>query len=674
MVKAISIGLRAPTRITCWLPLHCRVGRQAHRCGFAATHQQQVDRLVFVGALSCLLWAVVGCSPPAVPATDSGPTVFGFDSLVGKDSVTVPDVKAEVASTDTQAAETAPDGQTQPDAEQNIVGVQCDVTPTLWVGSKTELKVKVERVDGNGAPKSTEVVTFLVDGKPIELNAKVGPLGGEQSAIALWKGTIAGQYWVAAVRPGTAQLSVAVNGVAAEEVAVNAAWAEGAGLRFAMPGAAGSCSGARTKDVDDTIRLEGKALGKGGLTLTVRFPSQSKSGEAFDLDKAAPQGGSLQVLAVVPDLGGQQVKVPTGRIWIDQTDKGWFRGSFQGTSATLQPVAGAFAVERNGIFGVDLLDDAVKVATSTTDKWNATGEHVSRASLAAVEGKALLTWRHISNVTSADLEALRIDPKSGDVEELEPLVTKAVAQILVDNGSGSLVPKLLGEFFGSVSAATSGGKRMLVWEGKPAAKSASPYQISGQLLDADLTPLDAPFVISEESCWGTCRPQVVALPSTHFLVVWTVPTGGVKAAILDGNAPEVPEKVVTVATAPASGAAVASWEAHVGLVWRHPTKGSFVRLYTDTMSSNGPEQLLGAPVANTLAPAIAAMAEPASFTALFFSPVATLQQRRIGLDAAFIGLNDVKLATTVAKVVAAAGKSGQVAVVERIGSVTANQP
>ena len=44
--------LRAPTRITCWLPLHCRVGRQVHRCGFAATHLQQFDRLVFVGALS----------------------------------------------------------------------------------------------------------------------------------------------------------------------------------------------------------------------------------------------------------------------------------------------------------------------------------------------------------------------------------------------------------------------------------------------------------------------------------------------------------------------------------------------------------------------------------------------------------------------------------------------
>lgn len=628
-----------------------------------------------ISAGLCLVsWVLASCSSPSLPAPDANSAIFGFDSLVGKDTVTAPDVKPEAVGTDTPAAEIEQDGQPAADAEQNIVSVQADVTPTLVVGAKTDLKVAVQRKDGSGTPKIPEIVTFSVDGETVELNAKPGVLGEAQPPIALWKSTVAGQYWVAGVRPGTAKLTVRVDGVAAEEVAIDVTWAVGAGLRVAMPAAAGSCGGARAKDTDDTIRLEGKTLGKGGLTLTVRFPSLAKGGDAFDLDKASPQGGTLQVVAVLPDLGGQQVKLPTGRIWIDQTEKGWFRGSFLGTSPTLQPVAGAFAVERNGSFGVDLLDDAVKVATSTTDKWNATGEHESRASLSVVAGKALLTWRHISNVTSADLLGRRIDAKTGEVEEISPLVTKAVAQILVDDGSGALVPKPLGEFFGAVSAAESGGKRLLVWEGKPAPKSASPYQISGQLLAEDLTPLDSPFVIADEACWGTCRPQVVALPSTHFAVAWTAPAGGVKVAIIDGNAPELPEKVVTVAAAPANGGAVASWEANVGMVWRHPTKGSYVRLYTDTMSSNGPEQLLGAPAANTFAPAVAAVAEPASFTALFFSPVATLQQRRIGLDAALIGAGDVKLATAVAKVVAAAGKAGQVAIVERIGSVTANQP
>lgn len=624
--------------------------------------------------LCCVWLALASCSTPAAPAADSGPTVFGFDAMGGKDSISAPDIQPDTTDGSAEATETAQDSAPETDAAPAVLGLQVEVTATLVVGTKAALKLTVQRQDDSGPPKAAETVAFSVDGKPVELNAKPGPLTDAQPAVALWKSTVAGQYWVAGVRPGPAALQVTVDGIAAEEIALETAWSEGAGLRLTLPAAAGACGGARTKDTEDTIRLEGKTLGKGGLTLTVRFPAAAKAGDAFDLDKPSPQGGTLQVLAAMPDLGGQQVKVPTGRIWIDQVDKGWFRGSFVGTSATLQPLVGAFAVERNGSFGVDVLDEALKVATSTTDKWNATGEHDSRVSLAVLDGKGLMTWRHISNVTTADLVARRIDPQTGQMEELSPLVTKAVAQILIDDGSGALVPKPLGEFFGAVSAAQSGGKRLLVWEGKPAAKSASPYQISGQLLDADLKPLDSPLLIADDACWGNCRPQVVALPSTHFLVVWTAAAGGVKAAIIDGNAPEIPEKVVTVAPAPASGGSVASWEANVGLVWRHPSKGSYVRLYTDSMSSNGPEQLLGAAVANTFAPAIAAVAEPASFTALFFSPVATLQQRRIGLDAALIGAGDVKLANSVAKVVAAAGKPGQVAMVERIGPASATQP
>ncbi len=621
---------------------------------------------------------LAGCSTPATPMADGGATFFGFDALAGKDWNSAPDSPVDSASSGSETTQANPDalgdGGPAADVDANVLGVQAEVTATLLVGSKAPLKITVQRQDDSGPPKTTEAVAFAVDGEPVELNAKPGPLGESQAAVALWKSTVTGQYWVAALRPGQAKLTVSVNGVVTEELALETAWADGSGLRMATATAAGSCGGARTKDTEDTIRLEGKTLGKGGLTLTVRFPATAKAGDAFDLDKPAPQEGSLQIVAVMPDLGGQQVKVPTGRLWIDQTDKGWFRGSFAGTSATLQPVVGAFAVERNGSFGVDILDQAVKLATSTTDKWNATGEHDSRAHLSVLDGKALLTWRHISNVTTADLLARRIDSQTGMVEELAPLVTKAVAQVLIDDGSGALVPKPLGEFFGAVSAAQSGDKRLLVWEGKPAAKTASPYQISGQLLDPDMTGPAAPFVIAGDACWGTCRPQVVALPSTHFLVVWTAPAGGVKAAIIDGNAPESPEKLVTVAPSPASGVAASSWEDKVGLVWRHPSQGSYVRLYGSTMSSLGPEVPLGGVVANTFAPAIAAMAEPASFTTLFFAPVGTLQQRRIGLDGTLIGNKDVQLATSVARIAVAAGKPGQVAVVERISSVTANQP
>lgn len=627
-------------------------------------------------ALCAALLAAVGCGGTETANADAGAPLFGFDGLsvldVAKDSgggdasaETAADLgpeAGEVAGSDSGAETTA------------VVAVQAEATATLDVGAKAALTVTVARDTQTGAPKSGETVSFAVDGQPVEVGGKPGPLGQAPLPLAVWKTATAGSYWLVGVRPGKAQLVVSVDGVAAAPLEVEVAFAEKAGLALTLTTAQGSCPGSRTKDSDDTIRLEGKVFGKGGLTLTVRFPSAAVAGDAFDLDKASPKGGALQVSAVVPDLGGQQVKVVSGRLWIDQVDKGWFRGSFLGTSAALQPVAGVFAVERNGSFGVDLLADAEQLVSSTTDQWNATGDHFSRASLSALGGQAVLTWRHIANVTSADLERRRIDPVSGAVATLPPLVTKAVAQILVEGADGTLQPKPTGEFFGAVAMAESGSKRLAVWEGKPAAKSAAPYQISGQLLDADGAPEGPVVALSTDACWGTCRPKLVALPSTHFLLAWGVPTGGVKAMILDGNDLANPEKTVIVAPPPASNPSLASWEAHVGIAWRHPTQGSYARLYSDSMSSNGPEQLVGGTVINAATPAIAAVAEPASFTALFSAPVGTLKQRRIGLDAALIGAGDVTLGTQVARFAAAAGKAGQVAIVERLSGVAADQP
>lgn len=628
-------------------------------------------------ALAMALLVGAGCSDTPAANSDASAPLFGFDGLAGIDvpkDANGADASPETAAGDLVSGGDAQSGSDTAETSTGVVAVQAEVTATLDLGSKAPLNVTVQRDDGSGAPKTGEAVTFSVDGQPVEVGGKPGPMDQPPAHLAVWKTATAGSYWLVGVRPGKGQLSVSVGGVASEPVEVEVGTPASAGLKMVLAGAEGSCPGARTKDSDDTIRLEGKVFGKGGLTLTVRFPSAAQAGDAFDLDKASPKGGFVQVSAVMPDLGGQQVKVVTGRVWLDQVEKGWFRGSFLGNSAANLPVAGVFSVERNGTFGVDLLAEAEQLAASSTDQWTATGEHDSRASISALGGQAVLTWRHISNVTSADLVRRSIDPQSGFVAEMPPLVTKAVAQILVDDGSGALVPKPTGEFFGGVALAESGGKRLAVWEGKPAAKSASPYQISGQFLGADGKPEGAIVAISADQCWGSCRPRLVALPSTHFLVAWGVPTGGVKAVILDGNDLANPEKTVIVAPPPATGPSLASWEAHVGIAWRHPTQGTYARLYSDAMSSNGPEQLLGGTVINAAAPAIAAIAEPASFTALFSAPVGTLKQRRIGLDAALIGSGDVALGSQVARFVAAAGKGGQVAIVERLSGVAANQP
>ncbi len=144
--------------------------------------------------------------------------------------------------------------------------------------------------------------------------------------------------------------------------------------------------------------------------------------------------------------------------------------------------------------------------------------------------------------------------------------------------------------------------------------------------------------------------------------------------IIDGNNLSSPEKTVTVAPAPATNPSLDSWEAHVGIAWRHPTQGSYVRLYSDSLVSNGPEQLVGGIAVNPAAPAIAALAEPSSFSVLFSAPAGTLKQRRVDLNAAFISDKDVTLGTQVARFAAAAGKNGQVAIVERLSGVAANQP
>lgn len=622
-------------------------------------------------------WA---CTSPANSGTSAptdsgggGPVAFEVKGS-GSDAKTAP---KDTASADSGSAEVDADNPPQDTAPAvTVTEIALEATDTLAVAGRAPLKVSVKRSDGSeGAPKDSDGLQFTVDGQPIELGAKLSADPAAQPKLAVWRDSKTGNLFLAGVRPGDTVLAAKVGDVAAPDVAVSVAFPDGAGLRLATTTANGKCAGDRSKDSDDTIKLEGKQFGAGGLTLTLRFPAAAVAGDVLDTEKP-PKSGALQLVATVADLGGVQLKIPQARVWIDQTDKGWFRGTFLGTSATLLPVAGTFAVARDGKFGIDLLDDGQQIQTSTTQSYKSTGNHYSRVSVSAVPGGvALLHWREVLNVTTANLGRASVKADSGDVVALEPLVAKATAAVLVDDGKGTLVPTPKGEFFGAASVATSADKTLVVWEGKPAKGSAAPYQISAQLLDAKLKPTGAVLQVAPDECWGDCKPSLVPLPSSRWLAVWGAPKGtGVRGAILDGNDLSQTEKLVSMIAAPATNPSVASLDANVAVVWKLPGKGTRYRLYTDTLASNGPEQDLGTPTATPPAPQMLAIDTPPSFAAVFFSPAAELKLRRIGLNASVMGPADVPVATDATKIAAAAGKAGQLVLVERISGAAPDEP
>lgn len=627
-------------------------------------------------AACALVCVACGTEPaPVADGPDSAGSIFNVDAkLPGNDLKADAAPTADAPKTETADASVGDGSETA--GGPTVTALAIAATETLTVGARVALKVTVTRSDGSsGAPTAAESVIWSVDGAAVVPGAKLAAEPANQPKLAVFKDTKTGALALVAVRPGTAAIKATLAGTDSEPLTVTMPFPEGAALRLTAPTASGTCKGDRQKDNDDTIKLDGKAFGAGGLTLTIRFPAVAIAGDSFDLEKA-PQIGVLQLLAVVPDLGGTQLKIPQGRIWIDQTDKGWFKGTFLGTSASLVPVAGTFAVERNGTFGIDLLDDGLQIATSTTQKPTATGDHHSRVTVSAAPGgQAIVHWRSIHDVTTADLARAAVEAQSGQVTPLAPLVAKAVAAVLVDDGKGTMVPKPKGEFFGTAAIASSEGKTLVVWEGKAAKGSAAPYQISAQLLDEAYNPSGEVLAVQAEDCWGECRPQLVGLPSSRWLAVWGIAGGaGVRAAILDGNDLSAPEKLVTLAPAPATNPAVASLDANVAVVWRQTGKGTRYRLYSNTLASNGPEQDLGTPTANPPAPQMLAVANPPSFAAMFFAPAADLKLRRIGLNATVLGPADVSLATGIAKIASAAGKPGQIAVIERLYGQGPDQP
>lgn len=646
-----------------------------------------------------LALALPGCGEAAkTPDAGGG---FVLDSHVD-----LPDIPADSSTAGTDGAQaTDADGagvDVPPPTDVTAVLAEA-ATATVEVAQKSALLLTIQRKTGvQGPPQGTEVVTFLVDGKPLALGAALAVEGTAQPAVSVWKSSEPGKFWLAGARPGMATVVAQVDGVASQPVTVQVTWPSAPLVRMVLPTAQGATTLQRVADSPDTLRFDGTTLGAGGMKITLRVPAQGKPGDSFDLEKP-PAVGTVQVKATVSELGGLKLDLVKGRVWLDQVDKGLYRGTFLGTAASLAPIAGVFVVERDGLFGVDMLDDPQGIAISVKPE-PSPGIHASRATLSPIgNGRALLTYRLIENVTKARLVRVVIDAKTGALDtSWAPLVDKAPTFLVDPTDPGQTVP-IPG--VGYSQAATSAGKWLTVWEGRagpdPFGKVA-PNQVWYRTFDADDGTLggEGATVVATDECSGQCRPQVVGLPNSRWLIAWSAPDGqGIRARRVNGNLTFADAKTVQIVQPPATGVSLAALDANVALAWTLPEDRPQFRLFSDLLLSNGPEQDLGLGAPGLRGPAMVALATPPSFLAIFASggkgpsPVACAdatpkcegggvcdgkvcslgaQFRRIGLTAGKLGSADVDLAPGVDRVVAVAGKAGQVAEIERLP--TTSQP
>jgi hypothetical protein len=618
-----------------------------------------------LAARGIALWLSCACSgadPTPPPATTT--PKFGSDTTsIGTDA-------APADTADELAADVAVKADAGADVLPPVVAVLVDTATAVEIGARVAVNVQVEREGlAPSLPQAGEV-TFLANGVPLPFGSTI--LGGDlaQPPVAVWKGSNNGQFWLAGVRPGKVEVVAHAGEVATAPLPVQVDWPTDPQIRVSVPGGTGKTKAERATDAPETYQFTGKTFGAGGLTVTLRFPTAAKKGSTFDFD-VAPASGTLSLKATLADLGGVQLVALKGRLWIDQVDDGWFRASFLATTASLQPLVGVLLVERDGKFGLDLLGEPVQLAKSIAPQ-PVTGDHVSRASVAAVgNGKALVSWRRISNVTTADLVRVAVDAKTGAIDTgLAPLVTKAPA---FSETTSQNLPA-----FGRLSVAASAGKLLAAWEGRQGKGGTLPDRVWMRSLGPAMEPTGTVVEVGQDACTGGCRVQVLRLPSSRWLVLWTVPGGeGVRARRVNGDLSFVEEDAPTLLVQPpAAFARAGSFDANVAAVWQEPGGPAWFRLWNDQLTSAGipPLPLGKAPGGGVPGPWLAMVSNPAA-TLTFWceagpkgSGGADLKLRRIGLDGKKFGAADLPIASGVLGLAVAGGKLAQALVVERVAA------
>ncbi len=618
-------------------------------------------------------------TPDASSDPDALDTAFGFEAKVQDVPIIQEDLGAQ-----TDALSDAPHDT---GVQTDVQSVAAQAAGAVKLGATTPLQVLVTSKAGAiGPPSGSEVVAFQVNGKALAPGATLAAKAADQSPVAIWLGTGPGNYVIAGVRPGTAKLVVTVDGVASAEVDIATAWPDGDVITGSTPGLSGSSTDKRIDEVaPDTAKLQGQLFAPGGVDATVRFPSTAQSGDSFDLGQS-PAKGSLSVsLTIVSPAGLNIPATPVaGRVWLDQTDKGYFRGTLLGQTADLTPVVCAFVAERDGSYGVDLLDDPVLVETSS-DTIPDSDLHASRAAINPIgNGKALLTWRRITNQAAAEIAMWVIDAKTGaTVTNLPSLVKEQLGPFQAFPKDPVAYPT-----FGWVTAGVSNAKILLAWEGANGPDSfttAAPtgVWIRGMEADYSLTNTGTfkagqPIAVSDDACAGGCSPQIVALPNARFLVLWSPTTGGIRARRIEGDYSFTDGNPLQLLNPPATAASASVLDTTMGLMWRDPVQGSFVRVYTTNpaISSVDQEMQVGGVVANAPMPGVGIFDSPTAPGFLAFaldgSPATNLKVQR--LDFSGIALGEIAVATGIGAIRVASGTAPQVVVLQTAADPKAALP
>lgn len=556
----------------------------------------------------------------------------------------------------------------------DVIEVQVVADGTLVLAGQTPMAVTVKRASGlSGPPSADDKVRFVVNGAEVGTHGWIADSPAAHPPIAIWNGKEAGIWRVIGARPGKASLVVEVGGKASDPIAFEVSWPSEPQIVARVPDAVGSTAGEQQLDADDTVKLGGKTLGGGGLEATIRFPADVTAGAALDVTQK-PSAGGLSIQVKLADLAQTKYVLAKGVLWIDQVDGGLFRGTFAGLAASLKPMVGVFVVERSGQFGIDLLGAPVQLAKSDA-LTPASGHHYSRAAVHEVaDGQAMVTWRHIENLTKAHIERVLIDPKTGAVKA-------ALPPIVADANAYAGTPDVFAPAVGRISMAASAGKWLVVWEGRDGKGAKKPHQVWARIYDDKHQPLTDAVVLSDDHCEGACRPHVSALPSSRWLVVWSGPNGGVRARRVAGNIsaglPTLPSAAAETLDSLGKGASAVTWENNVLLSWWRSDLGPVWRMYgyqasDDKLSSGLAMSAFGAKSPLSPTPAVAVFQTPSPPPNLLFvgawqeqSGAGQLHTRRVAIDGTALGLDLPVGSGQIDLLQAAAGKSGQLALLDR---------
>lgn len=637
---------------------------------------------ILVHVLAFLVFALPACGNGADTADASDPSDGGADSLFIIDGKTK-DVPIMTGDTQLEVSVDVPIDVQKP---TDVVTVVPEVPTSVVLGAANPLKLAVERSTGvNGAPTGTEKVVWTVNGTVLPEGAQFPPAGTPQWPVSVWKLAEGGQYLLAGVRPGVAKLQVSVDGVASAEFSVDVTWPTGAQITATTPGMHGTGVATRVADsVDNTCKLETHTFETGGLDATIRFPVVGKAGAPLDLS-APPEIGalSIQITVVTAPKVNKPANPVVGTVWVDQLDKGWLRGTFLGRTVEQTPVVGVFLVERDGNFGVDIQDDAQQLEASSAEM-PISDVHVSRVSVGPAGGNlALITYRRVSNATQAQLVRVLVDAKTGEVNKnLPPLVTGAKAY--VDPPSD---PPVFDPAIGYATTGVSAGQVLVVWEGKkgknpPGQPAEVGLWMQRQLADGTMSTEgvfgSGPLKLTDDYCMGECHPQVLPLPSSRFLVIWSPPDGGILSRRVEGDFTLSDAAPKPLISAPANLASAAVVDKTLGLVWTDPQLGSFLRVYVANNSglqSQNTAALITTGAFQAPGPGIGGFSGGApGFLgfAIDGSPPSTLQMRRFDFSGTTVNQLPTKLADLVDRVRVATGKNGQIVAVDRTAAAKTN--